>query len=487
MNKRRILLVGFLFAALLAGCGKTSLPEETVKETLVESVTMVVTEDTIAQLEEYPGLKRADLTGSTCYDAIEAYVRKHPDVEVVYTVALGGVEVSPDTDVLTLKPEEYTFEALLENGKHLPKLTSLTLPETDLTGQQLTELQACLENTALVYTVCVLDREFRSDAEELDLSGLTPEQVEEAAQKLEMLPNAQRIQLMKEDGTCALKVADVALLQQAAPQALFLYTFDLFGKTVSTTDERVEFKNKKLGDSKEQELRQALDIMKGCKYMLLECCYFTDPVLAQLREDYRDQTKIVWRIFFARAGSCLTDRTVLRYVYNVYNSSVKQLQYCEDVEYIDFGHNESLSDWSWVANMPKLKAIIVSGSIIRDLTPFAACESLEFLELSNCGLITDISPLSACKNLKRLNISYTKVEDLSALDDLPLECFVYVKPKAPQEELDRFVQLHPDCLTSFEGNEYGYPWRYTEDGDPNEYYQILKDVFQYPNATDTRW
>ena len=128
MNKRRILLAGFLFAALLAGCGKTSLPEETVKETLVESVTMVVTEDTIAQLEEYPGLKRADLTGSTCYAAIEAYARNHPDVEVVYTVALGGVEVSPDTDVLTLKPEEYTFEALLENGKHLPKLTSLTLP-----------------------------------------------------------------------------------------------------------------------------------------------------------------------------------------------------------------------------------------------------------------------------------------------------------------------------------------------------------------------
>ena len=249
----------------------------------------------------------------------------------------------------------------------------------------------------------------------------------------------------------------------------------------------MEFKNKKLGDSKEEELRQALDIMKGCKYMLLECCYFTDPVLAQLREDYRDQTKIVWRIFFAKAGSCLTDRTVLRYVYNVYNSSVKQLQYCEDVEYIDFGHNESLSDWSWVSKMPKLKAIIVSGSIIRDLTPFAECESLEFLELSNCGLITDISPLASCKNLKRLNISYTKVEDLSPLDELPLECFVYVKPKAGQEELNRFTDLHPDCLTSFEGNEYGYPWRYTEDGKPNDYYQTLKDVFNYPNATDTRW
>ena len=74
------------------------------------------------------------------------------------------------------------------------------------------------------------------------------------------------------------------------------------------------------------------------------------------------------------------------------------------------------------------------------------------------------APLAQCDSLKRLNISYTKVEDLSPLDGLPLECFVYVKPKASQEELDRFGQLHPDCVTSYENNEYGYPWRYEQDG-----------------------
>ena len=227
--------------------------------------------------------------------------------------------------------------------------------------------------------------------------------------------------------------------------------------------------------------------MKGCKYLLLEHCYFSDEVLAQLREDYRDQTKIVWRIYFAKAGSCLTDRTVLRYVYNVTNSTVKQLKYCEDVEYIDFGHNEILSDWSWVSNMPRLKAIIASGSIIKDLTPFENCKELEFLELSNCGLVTDLSPLSGCESLKRLNISYTHVEDLSPLDKLPLECFVYVKPRASQEELDRFGEVHPECLTQYEGNEYGTPWRYEENGDPTPYYAKLQEVFHYPNATDTTW
>ena len=157
------------------------------------------------------------------------------------------------------------------------------------------------------------------------------------------------------------------------------------------------------------------------------------------------------------------------------------------MEYIDFGHNEILSDWSWVANMPKLKAIIVSGSIIRDLTPVENCKDLEFLELSNCGLLTDLSPLSGCESLKRLNISYTHVEDLSPLDDLPLECFVYVKPRASEEELARFREVHPQCLTQYEGNEYGTPWRYEENGDPTPYYAKLQEVFHYPNATDTTW
>ena len=170
------------------------------------------------------------------------------------------------------------------------------------------------------------------------------------------------------------------------------------------------------------------------------------------------------------------------------NSTVSQLKYCEDVEYIDFGHNDTLRDWSWAAYMPNLKAIIVSGSMISDLTPFASCKNLEFLELSNCGYLTDLTPLAQCSSLQRLNISYTKVEDLSPLEDLPnLECLVDVHPKVSREVLDGFAEAHPNCVVSYEGHEYGYPWRYNEDGSPTAYYAKLIEVFHYPDATDTLW
>lgn len=480
----RLLLL--MCVMLLAACGKPGDPVQTESPVPdVEEVTLVVTEQTIHQLEDYPNLKKADLSGSTCYAQIADYAKEHPQVEVIYTIDLGASQ--PNADVETLTLESFDYDLLLEKLRYFPRLRELNLPGMELTFQQLQELRLTYPELSLRYTVALLGQEISSEAIEADLSAMTSENVEEAAAALPLLPNLRTVKLSDEEGNSALSVEEVHTLQESAPEVMLDYTFDLFGQRISTTDERVEFHSKKIGDSREPELRQALDIMKGCKYLLLEHCYFSDEVLAQLREDYRDQTKIVWRIYFAKAGSCLTDRTVLRYVYNVTNSTVKQLKYCEDVEYIDFGHNEILSDWSWVSNMPRLKAIIVSGSIIKDLTPFENCKELEFLELSNCGLVTDLSPLSGCESLKRLNISYTHVEDLSPLDKLPLECFVYVKPRASQEELDRFGEVHPECLTQYEGNEYGTPWRYEENGDPTPYYAKLQEVFHYPNATDTTW
>ena len=477
-----------LLLFLLAGCGaQTPAAETTLATEAVERLERVVTEENIGELEDYPGLKYLDLSGSTCYDAIARYRAAHPEVEVRYTLTFGSRDVPDDAAELTLAPEDQDYDQLLEHLQYLENLQTLTLQEPTLTRDQLAQLRDNYENTAIRCEFTLLGQQIAEDTQELDLSGIQPEDVEEAARVLPMLAALETVELMDGEDACALSLEEVHTLQEAAPNALLHYSFDLFGQRVSTTEERIEFKNKRLGDDREGELRQALDVLKGCKYMLLESCRFSNEVLAQVREDYRDQTKIVWRIYFAKSGSCLTDRTVLRYVYNVFNSTVKQLKYCEDVQFIDFGHNEALSDWSWVAEMPNLKAIIVSGSIIKDLTPFENCKKLEFLELSNCGLLTDITPLAQCESLKRLNLSYTKVEDLSALDDLPLECFVYVKPKASQEELDRFQQVHPDCLVSFEGNEYGYPWRYEQDGSLTSAYAELKEVFGYPDAKDTLW
>jgi len=133
--------------------------------------------------------------------------------------------------------------------------------------------------------------------------------------------------------------------------------------------------------------------------------------------------------------------------------------------------------------MPKLEAIILSGSMIRDLTPFEGNTSLYFLELANCTYVEDLTPLKSCTNLGMLNLSYTAVTDLSPVDELPLERFTFVRTDVSDAEIARYKELNPDCWVVCEGPQpYGIGWRAEKDGSFSEYYLMLasKEIFNYP-------
>ena len=204
--------------------------------------------------------------------------------------------------------------------------------------------------------------------------------------------------------------------------------------------------------------------------------------MADLRDEYRDKTKIVWRVNFG-IGSTLTDAEIIRAVYDLVDDNCYNLIYCEDVRYMDIGHNEWLDACDFVAGMPNLEYCIISGAPIKDLTPFQNCKKLKVLEAAFCEYIESVEPLKGCESLERLNISYTHVTDLSPLDDLNLVnlcAMYYPKSRVPQEEQDRFAALKPDCKMTFVGEQpYGSAWRYDEDNNPLEWYSNIREVFRY--------
>lgn len=479
----------FIAAALLmlAGCAREEevLPTETTQPPKIEKLTQVVTESNIGDLENYPDLKQVNLCGSTCYDLILQYQQEHPKVEVIYSVDLGSRAAVSGTKHLTLRPEEFDYDTLMENLGYLSGMEAITFPEAELTIGEITALREKYPQITVDYTVALNGETVDLNTQALDLSWVTPEELGFVSQKLSLLPNLTQVELMNGE-TTNLTLADVSALQAALPNVGFHYTFQLFDKTVSTTDERIEFVNKRLGDDREEELRQALSVLQGT-YVLLDNCRFSNELLAQLRDEYRDHVKLVWRVRFGKNGSCTTDRENIRWVYGLTDKNCHDLVYCEDARFCDFGHDESLTDCSFVAGMPNLEAIILSGSSIKDLSAFAGCKKLEFLELAYCGLLTDISPLAQCESLKRLNIGFTKISDLSPLDDLPIEVLVGMKSKISDEEQNRFLAQHPGCEVAFEGEQpYGKPWRYVDNGVTfNEYYLKLKEAFHYPDAQNT--
>lgn len=484
-TKRFLCAAAVSLALLCSGCQQET-PDPTVPSTTqptepapIEQLTLVVTEDTISQLNGYPDLKELDLSGSTCYDAIMRYMASHPDVKVTYTVDLGGTTVADGINALVLEAGKYTGDMLLENLRYLPNVVHVDLPNSTLTARELKNLKQNYPNITWKHTVSLLGQELSGETVELDLSALEPEQVAEVAQALTLLPQLQKVELMDSDGKSKLSMEDVKLLVDAAPAASFHYTFKLFGKTVSTDDTSIEYVNEDIGNEGEAELRRALDILTDCTYFKLDSCGLSNEVLAKLRDDY-PQTEIVWRIHVWKR-SWLTDTEVLRAVYHVDDSNCDPLKYCTKVKYMDLGHNEELTNPSFVAYMPDLEICILSGSAVKDLSAFSGCTKLVFLELAYCSKLSDVTPLAGCTSLANLNISYTKVSDVSALADLPLERLCSVKGKLSGTNLKEAKAQHPDCWFRTDGTQpYGKGWRYDDGGYTfSAIYKKVREVFNY--------
>lgn len=478
-----------LLALLLCGCGQ-SQPEPTQPK--VERVTMVVTEASLLELEQnYPDLVEANFTGSECYDAIRAYAARNPQVKVQYLVRLGAMGADPEAEVLELNPGDFDYDILRQNLGYMPRLQKVSFTQAALTPEQTKELRQLYPGVQIECGIDFCGILCDVNTAQLDLSALDPETVLASGELLSQLPNLQLLELMTGDDTTAYTLEQAWRLQTYAPHAMLHFSFDLFGQRVSTTDPEVSYANKSIGNQEGalDTLRMALTVMRGCERLVLDNCRFSNEELAQVREEFRDTTKVVWRVWFGEGG-CLTDRRVIRHVYGLYDYNSTNLIYCEDAEFLDFGHNEYLKQCDFIAGMPNLRAVILSGSMISDLSPFAGCQKLEFLELAYCGYVTDLSPLSNCESLQRLNIAYTKVSDLSPLDGLNLQVMVDARSQTSQEERNRFDELHADCLVQHTGDAkddqpYNYPWRYEQNGDPNEYYALLKEKFGYPNPTNT--
>lgn len=450
------------------------------------TVSSLSDEDMDILLTYFPKLKRLDASGCREYDRLVSFQEQRPQCQVIYQVDLGGKSFELDTTELTLENGDYDFDTLMKNLSYLPQVTSITLRMPELSQEQMGELKTAYETISFSCTVALLGREYDAQTTALDLSAMTTDQVAEVAGKLAMLPNLETVELMDASGQSGLTKEDVKALMAAAPEAAFHYTFEFYGETLSTDTEEVKLANIKIGDEGESEIRAALDLLTNCKRFVLDNCQVSNEVMAQIREDYRDQTKVVWRVYFGK-GSSLTDAQLMRVVGDLVDSNCSDLIYCEDVVCIDLGHNEWLTDTSFIAGMVNLEYCIISGAPIKDLTPFANCKKLKFLEIAFCEYLTDATPLAQCESLEMLNISNTHITDLTPLDDLPLthlcaKMYPGGVSRVSKDEEARFRAQHPDCWSTFneDAQPYGRGWRYEEDQiTPLPYYQQIRDWLLY--------
>ncbi len=405
-------------------------------------------------------------------------------------VDIGGSTVDVSVSQLDLQEASFTLDDLLAEAHRLTQVSEIELGTTEFSAEQLQALQNAFPSAALHYCVDILGKTFSQDTASLDFSSVTPAQALESLSKLPLLPNLQQIQFVTPEGTCSWGIEDIPVLDQlrpAAPNAVFQIQFELFGQTVTSEDTRIEYCQVDIGNAGVETVRSVLPYLSACEYFLMDGCGVDHEVMAALREDFPG-TKIVWRIWLGypdynsaklmRSTSILTDTHRIRTT-RVNDTNCHLLKYCTETKYVDFGHNLNISDFSFLACMPKLEVAILALTGCYDLTPLASCPELEYLEIYRSN-VTDLSPLSNCTKLKHLNFGDMEISDITCLYELELERMRGCATNVPQEQFDEYARLHPDCQMLNEGYSPSKDgWRYDENNQKVPRYALLQEQMEY--------
>ena len=456
MQKRIIIAIALLTALLLYGCSRET-PEG----------------DPAAPVQAAQAAAKSDPTPSP-----EPSPTPSP---APVTFAAG--EVSWDSRELTVALEQGET-ALLDE---LPLLERVDARES-----------ACYEeiflwsqshpNVEVLYTVPLSGLgKIESNAESLDLTELNAEEILRTAPLLGYLPKLKELALPAgEDGLSLEQAMDIA---RALPETVVAYPFEIYGEETDLSAEELVLFHMRIDDEGEQ-VRKVLPCMHACKWLDMDSCHVSNEAMARIRDE-NPEVEVIWRVWFGENYSVRTNVTKILASMpsqggRIDDNNCEALKYCTKVRYLDLGHNSTLSDFSFVENMPDLEIAVISMAAIEDLSPFASCQKLLYLEMGNTQ-VSDLSPLAACGELRHLNIGTNiGITDISPLYDLELKrLWIGEYDPVPEEQVEKMQELHPNCeinTTVPSGLE-----KDAEGGAANEGYTILWKSYSLPIDMGAYW
>lgn len=406
--------------------------------------------ETVSLFKYLPKLSRLNLgsvsMSASSFDRIKETL---PEAEMEYTVPILGRELMKDesaVDLTGLKSSEVS--SCLDKLKFLPNLGTITIGSNatsngELTWQNVSDIASTFPNCAVNYDFTVAGISATLKDESMDLSSISSSDVDEL---VNVLPGMTQLKYVKLGGIGPEDVSRLA----AVSNATFDYTLTLCGKEVTLTDEIWDFNHIPVNDGG-REIASWLPCAKNLKVLDMDSCGVSNSDMAAIR-DANPNVEVIWRVNFGSNYSVRTNVTKILASKPskggvLHDGDVNEaLKYCTKVRYLDLGHNDNLSDFSFVANMPELEIAVISMCAINDLTPFASCPNLMYLEAGNTS-ISDLSPLANCKNLKHLNVGTCfAVKDISCLYDLDmLRLWLGSGDPVPADQVARMKELHPDC------------------------------------------
>ena len=448
-----------------------------------DSITVRLNEGETVKLSGFTALKSADFSGSENIEEILGWAANNPQVDVTYSVVLpDGSTVSSKSETVDFSgATEETFSAYCALLKYLPGARAVELGSNQngvsLTPENITSLQNEYPALDFSYTVMLGGQAVNLSDSSVDLRALSPEDVGDAAAWLGCMKYLEELKLGDENDT-KLSWADIVKLTGARPEARADYSFSLYGCPMNLDAEEIYLSHVPVDDNAEAVI-SALRCMKNCKKVDMDYCGVEDQRMEEIRNLFPN-VEVIWRIWFGKVYSVRTDTERILAsrpsVGGMLDNTVgEKLKYCTKVKYLDLGHNDALTDISFVNYMPDLEVFIIAiNTQITDISPLKNCPKLEYLEI-NSTPVSDISCLSGMKSLHHLNIGNTNVTDLSAL----YECtdlerlWIGMHTKVPEEQVAMMHTVAPNCFINVTTDDpHGENWRW-------DYYDDSMFIYHY--------
>ena len=430
-------------------------------------------------LERFPNLSSVNLTGSEDIAEVREFANAHPEISVQCDLSLLGQTVAFDATSLTVSGS-YDVADIQQAINTLLNLTNLDLRACKLDNISLIKLMQANPDLSIQCMAEVFGAYVDNQTTTLVIPADQAKQKEidsELFRVLGLFPALQSLDLTQLNGT--LTPEAIQALQQEFPSLQILYTFQLFGREIKTTDTELDLYEVRVKNEGVPELEKVLACMPNCTYADMAYTKVDNETMAALAAKF-PKIKFSWMIHFA-AYSCRTDANMLKVskpFYGFTSDVADILKYCTDLEYLDIGHNK-LTDLSFLSHMKNLKVLIAAISFnITDISPIANCTQLEYLELFS-NRIVDVSPLSGLTQLKHLNICNNRIVDASPLYSLQnLERLWIANNPLSEEQKAQLVAHMPNCevnLTTHNPTAEG--WK------KGARYELLSKQFHYGSAT----
>ncbi len=330
-------------------------------------------------------------------EALLALRRRRTDLSVRYGVAIGSRIVENLTEELTI--DGGALSTLSEKLEHFPELTTVTVTQPLPEGSELMAFQAEHPHIRLSWSVDLGGRTVPGDAVELDLSGVAVDSRETLENALEYLPELKRLNLRG----CGLSQEDMKAVALAYPQTDMLFDITVASVTVPTDIRELDLSGIPMEDTR--ELEAALPCFTGLERVIMCDTGISSQELDALGKRH-PETRFVWTVTIFGL-EIRTDATYYkRNRYGARSEELAELKYCVDMEAVDLGHMQNLDSCECLADMKKLKYLVLADTGISDLTPLSGMTELVYLEIFNTP-VEDYSPLVSCPALVDLNLGGT--------------------------------------------------------------------------------